>query len=260
MMTYKELYLAHHGIKGQQWGVRNGPPYPIEDKVLKKGTRLNSVSGDYKKAEKYRKTGRPMYTYRADEEWDNKVYKGPFSKYLRMYNGKRYVYEHKFETTEDLLMPTKKERISEFKQIYNDPKFKNTMIKEMSGVQQQMKAYGVASSKKVAHKLYNLDLNNLKTNDDFKLAYEIFNHNMEAAYYYKSTTEYMKRMASKFGAMVDDNNQGIYNNAHDPIIIFKADQFLKTVGKSTKVKDLEIRENVDSLRPELEKIGQPVKY
>lgn len=34
-----ELY--HHGIKGQQWGVRNGPPYPLSrvdhNKVVKKG-------------------------------------------------------------------------------------------------------------------------------------------------------------------------------------------------------------------------------
>lgn len=22
-------YIAHHGVKGQQWGVRNGPPYPL---------------------------------------------------------------------------------------------------------------------------------------------------------------------------------------------------------------------------------------
>ncbi len=29
--------LAHHGIKGQKWGVRNGPPYPL-DRSAKRGT------------------------------------------------------------------------------------------------------------------------------------------------------------------------------------------------------------------------------
>lgn len=24
-------YLIHHGVKGQKWGVRNGPPYPLEN-------------------------------------------------------------------------------------------------------------------------------------------------------------------------------------------------------------------------------------
>lgn len=23
-------FLEHHGIKGQKWGVRNGPPYPLK--------------------------------------------------------------------------------------------------------------------------------------------------------------------------------------------------------------------------------------
>lgn len=31
---YSELF--HHGIKGQKWGVRNGPPYPL-DKSKKGG-------------------------------------------------------------------------------------------------------------------------------------------------------------------------------------------------------------------------------
>lgn len=26
-----EDYLEHHGIKGQKWGVRNGPPYPLKE-------------------------------------------------------------------------------------------------------------------------------------------------------------------------------------------------------------------------------------
>ena len=28
--------LAHHGIKGQEWGVTNGPPYPIDPKKAAK--------------------------------------------------------------------------------------------------------------------------------------------------------------------------------------------------------------------------------
>ena len=35
----KHLYsmeLFHHGIKGQKWGIRNGPPYPL-DKSKKNG-------------------------------------------------------------------------------------------------------------------------------------------------------------------------------------------------------------------------------
>lgn len=28
-MANYELTLAHHGVDGQQWGVRNGPPYPL---------------------------------------------------------------------------------------------------------------------------------------------------------------------------------------------------------------------------------------
>lgn len=26
--------LAHHGIRGQKWGVRNGPPYPLGEKTI----------------------------------------------------------------------------------------------------------------------------------------------------------------------------------------------------------------------------------
>ena len=27
----KGIWLCHHGIKGQKWGIKNGPPYPIND-------------------------------------------------------------------------------------------------------------------------------------------------------------------------------------------------------------------------------------
>lgn len=34
------MYLEHHGIQGQRWGVRNGPPYPLKP--------IHFVSKDYK--------------------------------------------------------------------------------------------------------------------------------------------------------------------------------------------------------------------
>lgn len=30
-ITRTDDYLMHHGILGQKWGVRNGPPYPLND-------------------------------------------------------------------------------------------------------------------------------------------------------------------------------------------------------------------------------------
>lgn len=32
----KTNYLVHHGAKGQKWGVKNGPPYPIHKKRVKR--------------------------------------------------------------------------------------------------------------------------------------------------------------------------------------------------------------------------------
>lgn len=33
---FEDNYLMHHGVKGQKWGVKNGPPYPLGDDVLTK--------------------------------------------------------------------------------------------------------------------------------------------------------------------------------------------------------------------------------
>ena len=39
----KTFELAHHGIKGQKWGVRNGPPYPIERSRLDKSSESGKI-------------------------------------------------------------------------------------------------------------------------------------------------------------------------------------------------------------------------
>lgn len=42
----QDSYLEHHGIKGMQWGVRNGPPYPLDTKTH---NQVVSESGSVKK-------------------------------------------------------------------------------------------------------------------------------------------------------------------------------------------------------------------
>jgi hypothetical protein len=47
----QEDYLAHHGTPGQKWGVRNGPPYPLNEQV-KKTLKVIAKRNAKKKKEK----------------------------------------------------------------------------------------------------------------------------------------------------------------------------------------------------------------
>lgn len=38
-------YLQHHGIQGQKWGVRNGPPYPLDSKSSSKEIKSDKPKG-----------------------------------------------------------------------------------------------------------------------------------------------------------------------------------------------------------------------
>lgn len=250
MITYNDAWLAHHGVKGQKWGVRNGPPYPIEDTVLKKGTRLNSVSADRttkQYLDRVNKTGRWLYTYNPNDQWDSKIYKGPFAYYASR-REQSLIYEHQFEVVKDLKMPTSKQRIDEFVNLYKNDKL--TVARDLEATRRAMVRNNVGNPKN------GLDLQNLSSEKDFKDAYEIFNHAMEAVDMFKSTKKYAKIMSTKFDAMVDDNNQGIYNEAHDPIIIFRAKDAIKQVSKERVLTPTEVISNFKDVDSELQKKGK----
>lgn len=86
MINIQDLYLVHHGVQGQKWGVHNGPPYPLDSSVSD-GNKLKAskpatgllVGLKYKVAdrqayEKHKiKKGTKMYRMTTNE---NEVEKG----------------------------------------------------------------------------------------------------------------------------------------------------------------------------------------
>ena len=45
MIIQESNYLMHHGIKGQKWGERNGPPYPLDSISNGNAIRLKNYRG-----------------------------------------------------------------------------------------------------------------------------------------------------------------------------------------------------------------------
>ena len=83
-----ENYLAHHGIDGQKWGQRNGPPYPL----------LRNAAGQLKaKAQAKRKAQTEAKAKKAAEE---KVKQHEaMKKYLR--ENPEKLYKHKNDLTKE---------------------------------------------------------------------------------------------------------------------------------------------------------------
>lgn len=67
--TLEELY--HHGIKGQKWGAKNGPPYPLDSKIST-GKRLkkknSKISTGKRLKKKNGKNSRNSVTETTDPE------------------------------------------------------------------------------------------------------------------------------------------------------------------------------------------------
>ena len=255
-------YLSHHGIKGQKWGVQNGPPYPLERQTMQKGTRLESVM-DMSTAlnrvvfedDKY--TKRPLYTYNPNDEWDRKVYRGAFAVYKSGGDLNVPMYKAIYETKKTLKMPTSQQRIDEFEALAKSNP--NQTLKDLKDIRNQLQKFvnqaGSQASPQMKKSLADWDGKTLPKNEtELKACYSMLQNGMENVSAWKTTQKYVERMASKYDAMVDDNNVNVYNLAHDPVIVFNVEKSLRYIDLQS-ISANEIAKSYAEVKNELKKQG-----
>lgn len=148
---HANYYLAHHGIRGQEWGRRNGPPYPLDAsdhsasekkadwrKSLKSQKKANDRASKGIRDVKYQQAhtipaGTKIYRTSANPDEssdglkyisyidaDRNHYKGGW---IRQTAGADKVYEYEFTATDDIKVPSRDELYSVINDTFkSDPK------------------------------------------------------------------------------------------------------------------------------------------
>ncbi|MEY8515334.1 hypothetical protein AALC25_00130 [Lachnospiraceae bacterium 29-84] len=252
-------FLCHHGVKGQKWGVKNGPPYPIDQKVGKgknhskdeldkdirvaKGTKVKHISD---KADIDLRNSPIHISYK---EWDNLVYKGAFATGKMIYEGAKSIFEHTYTVTEELVSPSKKKRVDIFMELVKDNKVRAT--KDLETIERDNRSFGVSRKKssKPFSKMNDKELRNE--------GYKTFVSGFEDREKYKITKQYIDKMKKKsYNALVDDNNIKVYNEVKSPMLVLDAKKSLRKEGNGRRVFDEEIEQTRKKVEKQLSKKGK----
>ena len=66
-MAYNR-WLAHHGVKGQKWGEKNGPPYPLDRSISDGSKLLPKADGSPQTKKKYKTSEKTAYQRKKRQE------------------------------------------------------------------------------------------------------------------------------------------------------------------------------------------------
>lgn len=204
-LTKNELF--HYGKKGMQWGVLHGPPYPINEHNnvtrIRKGTTIKRLSVRDESVA----AGHAYVTYLKQ---DTEHYKGFFGARLKAINKNADVYSVTMKAKEDLVSPSKKQRVDTFLELYKDDP---VLRKELGSYHKSDYHYFTPLPKKFYERQYSkLDGKKLE-----KKGYETFVRSIGGNEYVRD--KYFKTLASKGYSFVnDDQDAGRFGKA--PSIIF----------------------------------------
>ena len=228
-----------------------------DDIVIKKGTRLNNVGS--KEKLKLRGSVKPvmnplfplvptpvlpakrsdnekkLFVYREDDPHDKDVYEGAFTKFIKYRDSTNQIFKRKFENIDDLVSPSAQRRAELFVETYREnPKLYSELLNRTDAYAQTRKAQGVKYSPSLESFIGKAIFDKNTSDIDLKrYGYGLFNMGNEwnDSLTAKGNNKYYKKLKkSGYNALIDDNNAGVYNDAHEPLIVLNAKKYLKNIG------------------------------
>lgn len=254
-MNVYDSFLCHHGVKGQEWGVRNGPPYPLKggtytdnskhktykesrffknsrnnkkhfDKTISKGTVLQTLSFD-----KDRTTKGDMF-YAAYTPVDKRSYETIFDGTIDedvldtngnvIGKGSFYRYKIKNEAIKDIKVASEDSGVDAFVELYtSDNDFYNFVVDK-----NRMESYGRKSLqeyseyRKATKILRKLRDNYVPDKKDLKYVYSYFNNVIafDGAGDEKKEKDNLRQRAKFFKSLKEKGYSAAldtYNGLHD---------------------------------------------
>lgn len=223
--------LWHHGVKGMHWGVKNGPPYPLDTRkhrtkssdrvtLLKKGDtayRVSSVSNESNSG----------HAFISFKDSDHSKYVNNVKALQETFGSSWKGYDMTLKVTKDLVSPTKKRAVDELiKAVDSDPELKKEYARSASKMH-IFKPSGIIEK----------ELNGAKTEKDIEKIYRDIS--LAAA----ESPEFRKKYFSKlqsygFNSMYDGgdmNGKGV--NTEAPILVFERKGYLNVVDTKEIVAD-----------------------
>ena len=176
-----------------------------------------------------------LFVYREDDSHDKDVYEGAFTKFIKYRDSTNQIFKRKFENIDDLISPSAQRRAELFVEIYREnPKLYSELLNRTDAYAQARKAQGVKYSPSLESFIGKAIFDKNTSDIDLKrYGYGLFNMGNEwnDSLTAKGNNKYYKKLKkSGYNALIDDNNAGIYNDAHEPLIVLNAKKYLKNIG------------------------------
>ena len=176
-----------------------------------------------------------LFVYREDDPHDKDVYEGAFTKFIKYRDSTNQIFKRKFENIDDLVSPSAQRRAELFVETYREnPKLYSELLNRTDAYAQARKAQGVKYSPSLESFIGKAIFDKNTSDIDLKrYGYGLFNMGNEwnDSLTAKGNNKYYKKLKkSGYNALIDDNNTGIYNDAHEPLIVLNAKKYLKNIG------------------------------